>query len=157
LAVGGSELARELGEAKIRLPTRPSSDVDDDPRTIYDRAYEDYGEGNLDLAILGFRQYLEMFPDTEQSDNAAYWLGESYYRKNRFQQAIEEFDRVLTGYPGSDRAASSLLKKGYAYLEMGQRAQGLVQLQRVVCEFEGTDEALLASTRLGELGIDFEC
>lgn len=132
---------------------RPSSD----PQTVYDTAYADYSRGNLDLAVVGFRQFLEISPRGELTDNALYWLGECFYRQAKFNKAIEQFDQVLARFPGGDRMASATLKKGYAYLEMGQRAQGIVQLQAVVCEHRGKDEAALARKSLEELGIDVDC
>lgn len=125
-----------------------------DPSTLYTRSYTDFQRGNYDLAILGFRRYVESFPDTEQTDNATYWIGESYYRQQRFQQAANQFDEVITRFPGSDRVPSALLKKGYAYLELGKRSQGVLQLQHVIREYPGSDEAKLARQRLDSLGID---
>ena len=125
-----------------------------DPKSLYPTAYNDCLRSNYDLAVLGFRQYLESFPDTELADNASYWIGESYYSQGKYQQAIREYDSILRRYPRSDKLASALLKKGYAYLELGQREQGEVQLQHVIREYPSTDEANLARQRLRELGID---
>jgi tol-pal system protein YbgF len=125
-----------------------------DPQGLYNNAYDDYVRGSYDLAIQQFREYLETFPDTEFSDNAAYWIGECYYRQSRFRQAINEFDRVLDRYPNSDKVPSALLKKGYAYLEQNDRARGVAQLQYVVREYPSSDEARLARQRLQELGVD---
>lgn len=139
------------------LPPPPTPANPADPQALYDTAYNDYGRGNYDLAILGFRQYLDAAPETDLADNAAYWIGECYFRQQSYQQAITQFDEVLTRWAASDRNPSALLRKGYAYFELGQRAQGVVQLQNVICEYGGTDEAHLASQRLQELGIDVEC
>jgi tol-pal system protein YbgF len=125
-----------------------------DPQALYQAAYGDYVRGNYDLAMLGFQQYVEAFADTELADNAAYWIGECYYRQGKFRQAVQEFENVLARYPRSDKSASAWLKKGYAYLELGERAQGVVQLQHVVREYPGSDEANLARQRLHELGVD---
>jgi len=63
-----------------------------DPETQYRAAYNDYLRGSYDLAIAGFRQYLDSFPGTDLADNAAYWIGESYYRQKKYQDAIHQFD-----------------------------------------------------------------
>jgi len=144
-------------QARAVAPPPPQAPNPTDPQSLYDAAYNDYVRGSYDLAILGFRQYLDAFRDTELADNATYWIGECYYLQGKFQKAIDQFDQVLTDYERSDRNPSALLKKGYAYLELGQRAQGVVQLQHVICEYSGTDEAHLARQRLQQLGIDAEC
>lgn len=124
----------------------------DDPQALYQSAYNDYLRGNYDLAIVTFRQYLDLFPDTDLADNASYWIGECYFNKGDFRQAVEEFETIAEKYPRSDKKASALLKNGYAYLEMGNRSRGLSRLRRVVSEFPGSDEANLAAQRIRTLG-----
>jgi tol-pal system protein YbgF len=125
-----------------------------DPESLYRTSYNDYLRGNYDLAILGFRQYLESFGATDLADNASYWIGEAYYRQKRFQDAIREFDAVVNQFPSSDKVASALLRKGYAYLELGEQSKGVVQLQNVIRRYPKSDEANLARQQLGSLGID---
>ncbi len=146
-------------EQRFQPPPAPTPQTMDpaEPQTLYDNAYADYQRGNYDLAILGFLNFLEVMADSEQADNATYWIGECFYRQRKFQQAVDQFDQVLTRFTASDRMPSALLKKGYAYLELGQRSQGVVQLQSVVCEHQDTDEAHLARQRLSALGIDVDC
>ena len=130
--------------------TRPP----EDPRALYQAAYSDYLSGKYELAVRGFRQYLDSFAGTDLADNALYWIGESYFSQGRYRLAIQEFDRVLTAYDGSDKTPSALLKKGYAYLELGQRQPGIEQLRSVIQQFPQTDEADLARQRLQTLGVD---
>ncbi len=150
------QVVRNAAErARIPPPPRPAAPAD--PQALYDAAYNDYQQGNIDLAILGFQEYAEAYPDSELADNATYWLGECYYRQGKFQRAVAQYDVLLSDFQRSDHTASALLKKGYAYIELGERAQGIVQLQNVFCEYRGTDEARLAGQRLQEMGIDVTC
>lgn len=125
-----------------------------DPETLYQTSYSDYLRGNYDLAMLGFKQYLEAFPETDLADNAIYWIGECLYRQQKYVEAIGEYDKVLKQFPRSDKTASSLLKKGFALLEQGQKKDGIAQLQSVVKSFPSSDEANLAKQRLQSLGVD---
>jgi tol-pal system protein YbgF len=152
---------QELKGARMSAPADPGvgslpggGNAPADPEALYQQAYNDYLRGNYDLAILGFRQYLEAFPGTELADNAAYWVGECYFSQRKFQAAVREFDDVLSRYPRSDKLPSAILKKGYALLELGDRAKGVVQLQHVVREYPASDEANLARQRLKSLGVD---
>ena len=125
-----------------------------DPESLYRTSYNDYLRGNYDLAILGFRQYLETFGTTDLADNAAYWIGECYYRQQRYADAIREFDSVIEQYPNSDKVASAVLRKGYAHLQLGEQSKGVVQLQNVIRRYPKSDEANLARQQLKSLGID---
>lgn len=125
-----------------------------DPETLYQTSYSDYLRGNYDLSTMGFRQYLESFPDTDLADNATYWIGECFYRQQKFAEAIAEYDKVLKQFARSDKTASALLKKGFALLETGQKKDGIAQLQSVVRTFPSSDEANLAKQRLQTLGVE---
>lgn len=135
-------------------PQPPAPGGGADPQGLYDAAYNDYLKGNYDLARRTFQEYLDNFPNTDLSDNATYWIGETYYRQQRFRQAIDQFASVLSRYPRSDKVPSAELKKGYSHLELGERSQGVVQLQHVIRQFPTSDEANLARQRLRELGVD---
>jgi tol-pal system protein YbgF len=126
----------------------------EDPEALYQTSYNDYLRGNFDLAILGFRQYLESFPNTDLADDAGYWIGESYYRQGKLNEAIRELDAVLNQYPNSNKTASALLRKGFAHLELGEQAKGVVHFQHVLRRFPSSDEANFARQQLIGLGID---
>lgn len=124
-----------------------------DPEALYQASYADYLRGAYDLALLGFRQYLEAYPETDLADNSVYWIGECFYRQQKYAEAIVEYDRVLERWPRSDKTASALLKKGYALVESGQRRDGVAQLERVLKTFGNSDEANLARQKLQSLGV----
>jgi len=135
------------------VPQPPGIAPVSDPETLYQTAYSDYLRGNYDLALLGFRQYLESFPETDLADNASYWIGECYYRQQKYADAIAEYDKVLSQWPRSDKTASAQLKRGYAQIELGRKDEGVRQLQGVVRDFPNSDEANLARQRLQSLGV----
>lgn len=126
----------------------------ENPMDTYQAAYRDYQRGNYDLAIEGFRDFLESNASSELADNASYWIGESLFSQKKYRDAIEQFDSVVTRFPRSDKVPGALLKKGYAYINIGERAQGVVQLQYVLHEHPRSQEASLARQKLRQLGIE---
>ena len=120
----------------------------------YQGAYRDYGRGNYDLAIAGFREVVTKYPKSDLADNAAYWIGESLYSQKKYREAIAQFDSVVTTYPKSDKVASALLKKGYAYIQLNEKNMGIVQLQYVVHEHPKSPEAAKAREELKRLGVE---
>lgn len=137
-------------EVTVPAPVNPSAD----PAQTYQGAYRDYQRGNYDLAIEGFREFVQNNPKSDMADNAAYWIGESLFSQKKYREAIEQFDTVVTRYPKSDKVPGALLKKGYAYIALGERAQGIVQLQYVVHEHPKSQEASLARQKLKQLGVE---
>ena len=131
-----------------------STPAAEDPVDIYQSAYGDYQRGNFDLAISGFRDFIQRQPNSDLADNASYWIGESLFSQKKYREAIAQFDTVVTQYPRSDKVPGALLKKGFSYLNLDERAQGIVQLQYVVHEHPTSSEAALARQRLRQLGIE---
>jgi tol-pal system protein YbgF len=139
--------------SEVTVPSTPVP-VTGNPMDTYNAAYRDYGRGNFDLAIEGFREFIANNNRSDLADNAAYWIGESLFSQKKYRDAIEQFDSVVTRYPKSDKVPGALLKKGYAYIAIGERAQGVVQLQYVLHEHPNSPEAALARQRLRQLGIE---
>jgi tol-pal system protein YbgF len=121
------------------------------PTEAYNLAYNDYLKGNYDLAIMGFKNFVQQFPSSSQVPHAMYWMGEAYYAKKDYPKAIEWFDRVLQTYPRSEKAVNSLLKKAYALQEQGKRDQAREAFRKVVEQYPFSNEADLAKNRLAEL------
>lgn len=126
----------------------------ENPVEVYNAATRDYSKGNFDLAIAGFRDFMQKNPNSDLADNAAYWVGESLYSQKKYSEAIEAFDVVVNRYAKSDKVPGALLKKAYAYLALGDKARAIVQLQYVVHEHSKSEEAALARQKLKQLGVD---
>lgn len=148
-AAGTDDPADEGGTSRPRGSSGP---LTTDPESLYQSSYQDYTQGNYDLAIDGFEEYLRNFPETDLSDNATYWIGESYYRQGMYRRAIRQFEAVSNRYPRSDKVPSALLKRGYSHMELGERSDGISTLQQVVRDYPTSDEANLARQRLRDLG-----
>lgn len=121
------------------------------PDEIYDTAYLDVTRGNYGLAIDGFEEYLESYPDSELADNAQYWIGQCYYEQRDFFKAIEEFGKVLDIYPRGDKVPGAMVKLGMSYLEVNDRASAKKIFRQVVELYPHTDEAAIARDQLAAL------
>ena len=119
-----------------------------DPKKLYDAAYLDLTKGNYQLAISGFTQYLQNFPDTPLSDNALYWIGESYYAQAQYDKAITQFQKLLQDYSTGDKVPAALYKIGLSYLELKDKKMGNQFLKRVMEEYPRSPEAKLAKDKL---------
>ncbi len=122
-----------------------------DPDQLYNTAYLDFTRGKYQLAVAGFDQFLQNFPDSDLADNAQYWKAECYYSMNDLTRAEEEFKLVLTKYPTGNKIASAAYKLGLVYLAQNRQTEAKRQLQEVIAKYPGTTEAKLAQERLSSL------
>jgi tol-pal system protein YbgF len=159
LGVGRGDLTTVAPDSTARTntgPVRPdtgAAPVDTqplgiDPDRMYNTAYLDFTRGKYQVAIAGFRRYLEMFPDSEMADNARYWVGECQYSLGRMDSAEVEFRQVLTDYPGGNKAPAAAYKLGLVFETQGRSSEARKLFEDVVREFPGSTEARLAQERL---------
>ncbi|MFN8007644.1 MAG: tol-pal system protein YbgF [Terriglobia bacterium] len=161
-----SKLSQQIAETKAKVevldqpqqgspgaPAGPARAGPPSPEELYNAAYGDFIKQNYDLARQGFEEYVKTYPDTELSDNAQYWIGESFYVQRKFPDAIKAFDRVLQDYPKGDKAPAAALKKSYSLLESKNTEVGIKELRLLVARYPGTDSAQLAKDRLNSLGV----
>ena len=115
------------------------------------RKKDDRGAIDYRGAIEQFKKFLETHPDSNLADNAQYWIGESYYALQNFDQAIVEFDLVRKDYPKSDKVPAAWLKIGYSFAELGNRVDARLFLQEVINRFPQSKEAEKARNKIRSL------
>jgi len=119
-----------------------------DADRLYNNAYLDFTRGKYDVAVDGFRHYLELFPESEMADNALYWVGECHYSQGRLDSAEAAFRDVLARYADANKAPAAGYKLALVYAAQDREAEARRQLVEVVERYPGTTEARLAQDRL---------
>lgn len=140
--------ASELPHAQQGGPGPTGPVAGPPPRELYSAAYADFARGNYDLAIQGFQEYLKNYADSELADNAQYWVGESYYGKQKYAEAVEAWNALLRDYPSSDKLPDARVKKGMALEKLGRRSQALLEYRYVVDRYPNSPAARLAREKL---------
>jgi len=120
-------------------------------RALYDTAYLDMHRGNYELAIQGFRMFIESDFREELEDNAQYWTGECYYAMGKLDEAISEFQRVVDEYPRGNKVPSALFKIGKCYYELNDTEEASRYFQSVIGGYPHSEEANLAREYLSDL------
>mgnify|MGYP001817308202 FL=1 len=141
-------MARPPGAATIAPPPQPLRAGE---REAYDNALAVLREGRYAEAAQAFNQFLVNYTGSSFSDNASYWLGETYYVTRDFDQSLATFNGLVQQYPNSPKAADSRLKTGYIYYEKKDWKQARQTLEAVVSEYPGSTAARLAGDRLKKM------
>ena len=126
-----------------QLPVPGGSDRDN-----YQAAFELLKEQRYEPAALAFQQFLVSFPESQLADNAQYWLAESYYVTDQFNDALTQFQVVTNDFPRSRKVPDALLKIGYSNYELERWDAARSALSRVQGEYPDTTAARLAEQRL---------
>jgi tol-pal system protein YbgF len=132
-------------------PSQPVS-----PDQVYLAAYNDYMQGNYEVAIQGFLAYLAHYRESELGDNAQFYIGECYLSQKKLQEAILSFDQVTNLYPKGDKVAAAYLKKGLCLMELQKNEEAVLQFKHIVITFPQSPEMHIARQQLELLGINVD-
>jgi tol-pal system protein YbgF len=141
--IAGGEVAGE--EKRSPLPPNLS------PQEIYNMAYADYLKGNFDLAIDGFKIYLDNFSQSPFADNALYWIGECYFSQKKYEEAIARYNDLILNYPLGDKVPAAYLHKGLSLMELGQKEEALSVFRLLVSKYPLEEETKIAQEKIKEL------
>ena len=106
---------------------------------------EDYGG-----ARGAFETLLKKFPQSDQADNAQFWIGETYYRENWYEKAILEYQKVIENYPKGNKVPAALLKQGMAFTELGDNENARLIFKDLIDRFPRSTESKIAAQKLNQ-------
>jgi tol-pal system protein YbgF len=140
-------------------PSVSTNEINDNPKLStfqedYDIAFAHLRAGRFLESARAFEDFIQNYPQSNLTDNAYYWLGESYYVKRQYPQALAAFQSLTTKFPKSSKAADSLLKIGYSYYEMDDLTKAETNLQIVIDKYPNTSISRLAKNRLLQIQRD---
>ncbi len=123
------------------------------PAKLYNDAYNAFLNNNFDGAATGFKTYLSKFPNGETAEGAYFYLGESLYLKERWQDAALAYATVLEKFPRSSRVPAARLKYALALLKLpgDKKPEALKYLHSVVKDFPASQEAKTAKDHISRL------
>lgn len=126
----------------------------DDEEASYRRAYEMLGLADYAGAEVAFREFIRNYPNSTLTDNAYYWLGESHYVREQYEQAAAEFARGFRSAPDKQKAPDILLKLGLSLIALGENDDACQAFQRLELDFPDAskrtrDRAVLGRERAG--------
>ena len=121
------------------------------PQRMYDTAWADYTNGQWALAIQGFEAYINTFPRSELTDDAAFYVGQTHFAEGRFPEAVEAFEAVLLDYPAGDVVPEASYKLGLALDRLGETDRAREAFEGVVNNHPESNMAALAQQALDRL------
>jgi tol-pal system protein YbgF len=123
-------------------------------KAAYDQAFQALKDLRYADAAEEFQSFLDSYPNSEYSDNAQYWLGESYYVTRNYDLALTSFQGLLDRFPESPKAPDALLKIGYTHYELEQWDSARAALTQVQEKYPDSTLSRLAENRLRSMRME---
>jgi tol-pal system protein YbgF len=95
--------------------------VGETPQEQYKYAFGLLSQANYGEAELALRGFVKQNPNDPLAGNAKYWLGETFYVRQDYQQAAVTFAEAYQEYPDSGKAPDNLLKLGMSLSALGSQ------------------------------------
>ncbi len=144
-----AEEANKEEQLEEETPITPSARLS--PAEVFNMAYSDYRNGNFELAVDGFKMYIEQFPESPLVDDSLYWIGECYFSQKKHEEAIEQFNELILNHPRGDKIPAAYLKKGLSLAELGKKEEALSVFKLLVSKFPLEEETKIAQQKIKEL------
>jgi len=136
-----------VGVGAAEMTAEPKNDVE----AAYNACYKLFKEGQYVKAREEFVKFLKQHPKTAFSDNAQFWIGETWYVEDKFERAIVEYQKVVKDYPNGDKVPYALLKQGMSFQKLGDKASAKIVYNQVIKKYPQTNQARVAKAKLTEL------
>jgi tol-pal system protein YbgF len=106
-----------------------------DSVTRYKHAFSYLMRHDYDTAEAAFREFIAGDGEGPLAGNAMYWLGETYYVREKFAEAAVTFAEGYEKHPGSPKTADNLLKLGFSLARLQRSEDACVALAQLSDEF----------------------
>jgi tol-pal system protein YbgF len=134
---GGAPQNRALTAAKIA--------------DAYRNAITLYGKNRYPEARAAFQQVFDADASGDLADNALFWIGETYYAANDFNNAIRFYKRVADEYGDQNKAPDAMYKLALAYEKTSDLALARTTLQQVIARYPYSAPAASAKAELNRI------
>jgi tol-pal system protein YbgF len=145
------ETAKEQKKEGIDLSKKEEPSGEDavqGAKAKYEAAYAIFENKKYREAREQFESFIKEFPKNELTDNAYFWIAETYYREKDFEGAILAYETLLKKYPDSKKVPNALYKQAISFIEIGDKKTGKVLLEQVIERYPQSTESKLAQKKL---------
>ncbi len=112
---------------------------------MYTKAYQAYQNNDNRQAETLFLQFINQKPDDFYTANAYFWLGMTYYKQKKYQEALLQFESVRT-CQNIWKHPDAMMKAGMCYLNLGKKDEAKATFQRVIALFPEEKEKVQEAT-----------
>ncbi len=118
--------------AAVRLP-------DGSVKEQYDFAYGLLRKASFPEAEQAFREFIRRNPNDKLAANAHYWLGETHYVRNQYDQAALAFVEGYKKFPDGAKASDTLYKLGLTLHKLNQKQEACATFAELLRRFPDAD------------------
>ncbi|VTZ25460.1 Cell division coordinator CpoB [Methylocella tundrae] len=110
----------------------------------FDVAYGYLRQKEYESAEKSFAAFIQKNPRSRMTADATYYLGESFFQRNRPREAAEQYLKMSTQYATSPRAPEAMLRLGQSLNALGAKEQACATFAEIGRKYPGASAAVKA-------------
>lgn len=127
--------AQRVSSDDLSSKTAPILALKDQPEDLFKQAKSLLLKGDYPAAEAAFTQYVADFPDTPQTGEAQYWLGESLLIQEAFPEAAEAYVTLIAEWPDAARTPDGFVKLARSLRMLGETDQACAALGELTSRY----------------------
>jgi TolA-binding protein len=152
ISIGVSVMAQVLNDYKLQATMRADAGgASLPPDTMFNQAMRDFILGDFDMAIEGFRAFVEMYPGGDQAARAWLHIGDSHASLQRLRDSVDAYTRVINDYPHTQVVPTALFKRANIEVALQEPSNAIADLRDIIERFPTSAEVELARVELQRL------
>jgi tol-pal system protein YbgF len=123
------------------------------PSKLYSSAVSMYSAKDYDNAIKAFGEYINKYPNADNTDNAYFYSAEIFYEQKNYRESAIFYGKLLESYPNHLKTPVIRLKYALSLLNLkdkDKKDEALRYLKSIIKDFPNSNEAKTAKEILNK-------
>ncbi len=121
---------------KEEIKEKPLTEIE-----LYENAYSYYQKGELEKARQLFEEYIKRFPKGKWIGQAHFWIGESYFKEKKYEEAILSYQKLIELESWHPLKPSAMLRQALSFKALGDVEAYKILLKKIINQYPNSKEA----------------
>lgn len=135
-------------EEKARADSLAESMKRAEIEKLFQLAYDDFMARRYDLAVSGFNDVKTQYPESQQAEEATYWIAECSYAQKKYDDALDGYKAYIKEYPEGTKMCVTLYKMGMVFDKKKKRKSRDMVWKKLLEQCPDTEEAMAVKDRM---------
>jgi tol-pal system protein YbgF len=138
---------RERWQEQARIDSVRAAMDRAEEENLFQIAYSDFTAGRHDLALAGFRDFTQRYPESDLVEKARYWSAECHYAQKQYDSAEVAYTGYIKEYPQGAKICPTFYKLGLVYEKKGKAKHKKLVWDKVLEQCPQSEEARAVAGR----------
>ncbi len=128
-------------EAKLAADSAVAQSYAVEIEKLFQISMNDFNAGKYDVAVAGFKDFLNQYPESSMASEAEYWIAECLYAKRDYPEAEKAYMSYIKKYAQGNKISVALYKLGLVYSRQNKDKSKAMVWKKLVDQYPDSQEA----------------